>query len=60
MSSKEARLPLDALADGSQTGSIIDYLLDQYDKEGKLHFLDFPKKYEQRSWEHFQMSGQGP
>jgi glutathione S-transferase len=39
-----------------QSGAIIDYLLDTYDKEGKLHFLDFPKKYEQRSWEHFQMS----
>ena len=43
-----------------ETGAIIDYLLDYYDKENKLQYAEFPQKYHQKSWEHFQMSGQGP
>ncbi len=43
-----------------ESGAIIDYLIDTYDKEGKLSYTEFPQKYEQRCWEHFQMSGQGP
>ena len=44
----------------SQSGAIIEYLLDVYDKENKLRYTSFPEKYTQNSWKHFQMSGQGP
>ncbi len=50
----------DAKANKPQSGAIIDYLIDTYDKEGKLHYTQSPQKYTQRCWEHFQMSGQGP
>lgn len=43
-----------------QSGAIIDYLIAEYDPEAKLHHTSFPEKYTTRSWEHFQMSGQGP
>ena len=43
-----------------QSGAIIDYLIDRYDKEAKLHYETGPEKYLTRCWEHFQMSGQGP
>ena len=48
------------MADTSQSGAIIEYLIDTYDKENKLSYTEFPQKYEQKCWEHFQMSGQGP
>lgn len=44
----------------NQSGAIIDYLIDKYDTENKLHYASFPEKYTTRCWEHFQMSGQGP
>jgi glutathione S-transferase len=44
----------------AQSGAIIDYLIDVYDKEGKLSYTSGPEKYHQKTWEHFQMSGQGP
>jgi glutathione S-transferase len=43
-----------------ESNAIIDYLLDTYDKEGKLHSTQSPKKYYEKQWEHFQASGQGP
>ncbi|KAJ9149222.1 Glutathione-s-transferase theta, gst [Pleurostoma richardsiae] len=43
-----------------ESGAIIDYLVDVYDEDAKLHYTSFREKYLTRSWEHFQMSGQGP
>lgn len=43
-----------------ESGAIIDYLIDHYDKDAKLHYQSLAEKYKTRSWEHFQMSGQGP
>ncbi|KAG6001353.1 hypothetical protein E4U21_004429 [Claviceps maximensis] len=43
-----------------ESGAIIDYLIDQYDTTQKLSYATSPEKHQTRSWEHFQMSGQGP
>ena len=44
-----------------ESGAIIDYLVDQYDTDGKLSYdAKDPRRYQTRVWEHFQMSGQGP
>ena len=43
-----------------ESGAIIEYLMDTYDKDGKLHYTNSPEKFTQLSWMHFQMSGQGP
>lgn len=43
-----------------ESGAIIEYLLDVYDKENRLSYTSFPEKYDQNCWKHFQMSGQGP
>ena len=43
-----------------QSGAIIDYLVENYDKENKLRYTQSPEKYLQVSWRDFQMSGQGP
>ncbi|KAG6248991.1 hypothetical protein E4U24_002432 [Claviceps purpurea] len=43
-----------------ESGAIIDYLIDQYDTSHKLSYTTPSEKYLTRSWEHFQMSGQGP
>ncbi|KAF2220035.1 glutathione S-transferase [Elsinoe ampelina] len=43
-----------------ESGAIIEYLLDVYDKENTLTYSTVPEKYEQNCWKHFQMSGQGP
>ena len=46
-----------------ESGAIIEYLIDKYDKDGKLSYTgpeDEKKKYLSKSWLHFQMSGQGP
>jgi glutathione S-transferase len=43
-----------------ESGAIIEYLLEVYDKEGRLSYSSSPQKYEQNCWKHFQMSGQGP
>lgn len=42
-----------------ESGAIIDYLLDTYDKENSLSYTSGPEKYEQKCWMEFQMSGQG-
>ena len=43
-----------------ESGAILEYLVEQYDKENKLAYTDFKNKYITKSWLHFQMSGQGP
>jgi len=43
-----------------ETGAIIEYLIDEYDKEGKISFKDGKEKYEEKQWLYFQASGQGP
>ncbi|KAF2722928.1 glutathione S-transferase [Polychaeton citri CBS 116435] len=43
-----------------ESGANIQYLIDTYDKEGKLHYDTAKEKYEQLSWAYFQVSGQGP
>lgn len=43
-----------------ESGAIIEYLIDTYDKENKLNLTTFPEKYHLKQWLHFQMSGQGP
>ncbi|KAF5020207.1 hypothetical protein F66182_7772 [Fusarium sp. NRRL 66182] len=43
-----------------ESGAIVSYIVDHYDKSEKLHYSSFPEKYITRSWEHFQSSGQGP
>jgi glutathione S-transferase len=43
-----------------ESGACVDYLLDTYDKEGKLSVKESPQKYAALSWRDFQMSGQGP
>lgn len=43
-----------------KSGSIIDYLVETYDKTNKLSYVTSPEKFETRNWVHFQMSGQGP
>lgn len=42
-----------------ESGAIIEYLLETYDKEHKLSYTKSPEKFEQLEWLHFQMSGQG-
>lgn len=43
-----------------ESGAIIEYLVDTYDKSNKLSYGDkTPEKYQCKSWLHFQMSGQG-
>jgi glutathione S-transferase len=43
-----------------ESGAIIDYLLETYDKSNSLSYTSGAEKWQQKSWEHFQMSGQGP
>ncbi|KAK5175414.1 uncharacterized protein LTR77_000553 [Saxophila tyrrhenica] len=43
-----------------ESGAIIEYLLETYDKENKLSFTQGKEKWETKSWLHFQTSGQGP
>lgn len=43
-----------------ESGAIIDYLLETYDKDNSLSHTSAPEKYEQKCWMEFQMSGQGP
>ena len=42
-----------------ESGAIIEYLLETYDKENKFSYTKGPEKFQQKSWLHFQMSGQG-
>lgn len=43
-----------------ESGAILEYLVEEYDKEGKLTFTTSPEKYHLKQYLHFQMSGQGP
>ncbi|SMQ54571.1 unnamed protein product [Zymoseptoria tritici ST99CH_3D7] len=43
-----------------ESGAIIDYLIDTYDKSNTFSYSESPQKYYEKQWEHFQMSGQGP
>ncbi|KAI1469864.1 glutathione S-transferase [Daldinia caldariorum] len=43
-----------------ESGAIIEYLIDTYDKEHKLSYGTSPEKYLIQQWIAFQISGQGP
>lgn len=43
-----------------ESGAIIEYLAETYDREHKLSFSTFPEKYYVKQWIAFQISGQGP
>ena len=43
-----------------ESGAIITYLVDTYDKEHKLTYTSSPEKWQILQWVMFQMSGQGP
>ncbi|RDW79627.1 hypothetical protein BP6252_04265 [Coleophoma cylindrospora] len=43
-----------------ESGAIIEYLVETYDKENTLTYTSFPEKYLVKQWLHFQVSGQGP
>ncbi|KAF2144837.1 uncharacterized protein K452DRAFT_324695 [Aplosporella prunicola CBS 121167] len=43
-----------------ESGAIIEYLIDQYDTDARLHRTSLQEKYLERSWLHLQMSAQGP
>ncbi|KAL2822631.1 glutathione S-transferase [Aspergillus granulosus] len=43
-----------------ESGAIIQYLEDVYDKENKLNYTSPKEKHVLNQWLHFQMSGQGP
>ncbi|EMR72736.1 putative glutathione s- protein [Eutypa lata UCREL1] len=43
-----------------ESGAIVEYLVETYDKEGKLTVPDTAGKWHLKQYLHFQMSGQGP
>ncbi|KAF2736016.1 glutathione S-transferase [Polyplosphaeria fusca] len=43
-----------------ESGAIIQYLVDHYDKDGKISYTTFPEKCFTQQWLAFQISGQGP
>ncbi|CAN8097854.1 unnamed protein product [Discula destructiva] len=43
-----------------ESGAILEYLVDTYDRDHKLSIATFPEKYHLKQFLHFQMSGQGP
>ncbi|KAI5463765.1 glutathione transferase 1 [Mariannaea sp. PMI_226] len=43
-----------------ESGAIVEYLVENYDKENKLTFTSNPEKWQLKQYLHFQMSGQGP
>ncbi|KAF2232578.1 glutathione S-transferase [Viridothelium virens] len=43
-----------------ESGAIVEYLLEQYDKNNKLQYTSGEEKYLAKSWAFFQISGQGP
>ena len=43
-----------------ETGAIIDYVLETYDKDNSLQYTNPQEKWDQRAWADFQKSGQGP
>lgn len=42
-----------------ESGAIIEYLIEVYDKEGKLHYVQTPQRWYTQQFLHYQMSGQG-
>lgn len=43
-----------------ESGAIIQYLIETYDKEGKISYSSFPERHQLTQWLLFQVSGQGP
>lgn len=43
-----------------ESGAIIQYLLENYDKDCSISFKSVPEKYQVDQWLFFQASGQGP
>ncbi|ETI19755.1 hypothetical protein G647_08768 [Cladophialophora carrionii CBS 160.54] len=43
-----------------ESGAIIQYLIETYDKNETLTYTSIPEKYQLNQWLMFQMSGQGP
>ena len=43
-----------------ESGAIIEYLIETYDKENKLSFKTAPEKFFTKQFLFFQVSGQGP
>ncbi|KAI9694053.1 MAG: glutathione S- transferase, nitrogen catabolite repression regulator [Bathelium mastoideum] len=43
-----------------ESAAIIMYLIEQYDKDGKISYLEKNEKYQSLQWLMFQVSGQGP
>jgi glutathione S-transferase len=43
-----------------ESGAIIQYLVEKYDKDEKLSYTKAPEKYLLNQWLMFQVSGQGP
>lgn len=43
-----------------ESGAIIEYLLETYDKGDSLRYKSGKERWEQECWLHFQTSGQGP
>lgn len=43
-----------------ESGAIIEYLQETYDKSNTLTYTSSPEKFLVKQWLHFQMSGQGP
>ncbi|KAL3965366.1 glutathione S-transferase/chloride channel [Purpureocillium lilacinum] len=43
-----------------ESGAIVEYIVESYDKEHKLTFTTNPEKWLLKQYLHFQMSGQGP
>ncbi|OJZ83795.1 hypothetical protein ASPFODRAFT_49233 [Aspergillus luchuensis CBS 106.47] len=43
-----------------ESGAIVQYLIDTYDKDRKISYNTFPEQYQLIQWSYFQASGQGP
>lgn len=43
-----------------ESGAILEYLVETYDKDHKISIPTSPEKYHIKQYLHFQMSGQGP
>lgn len=43
-----------------ESGAIVEYLVDTYDKDNKISYASGADKWHLRQWLHFQVSGQGP
>ena len=43
-----------------ESGAIIQYLVETYDKDHKISYGKTPEKYYEQQWLAFQISGQGP